>query len=245
MSLLILSFFAWILTILAPCVLPLLPIILWASASESQDKSKPYIIIISLALSIIVFTLLLKASTIFIDIDPIFWKLFSWWIIIIFWIITLFPNLWKDISTKLWFSDKSNRLLWSSSQKSGKLWSIAVWFSLWPVFSSCSPTYTLILAVVLPQSFTIWLLNLFFYTLWLCLMLLLIAILWQKFVAKLKWLSDPNGIFKKLLWILFIIVWLAIITWLNKTLETYLLDSWFLNTTEFETGLIDKIEIDK
>ena len=245
MSLLILSFFAWVLTILAPCVLPLLPIILWASVEESQNRSKPYIIIASLAFSIIVFTLLLKASTIFIDIDPIFWKLFSGWIIIIFWIITLFPNIWKNFSSKLWFSNKSNKLLWDSSQKSGKLWSIAVWFSLWPVFSSCSPTYALILAVILPQSFAIWLLNLVFYTLWLGLMLLLIAVLWQKFVAKLKWASDPQGTFKKVLWVLFIVVWLSIITWFDKTLETYILDYWFLNTTEFESRLIDKIELEK
>ena len=136
-------------------------------------------------------------------------------------------------------------MLWDSSQKSGKLWSIAVWFSLWPVFSSCSPTYALILAVILPQSFAIWLLNLVFYTLWLGLMLLLIAVLWQKFVAKLKWASDPQGTFKKVLWVLFIVVWLSIITWFDKTLETYILDYWFLNTTEFESRLIDKIELEK
>ena len=245
MYLLAISFFAWILTILAPCVLPLLPVILWASTTEPQNKSKPYIIIIALAVSIIVFTLLLKASTIFIEIDPIFWKIFSGGIIIVFWIITLFPNLWKAISNKLWFLDKSNKVLWKSNQRSGKLWSIAVWFSLWPVFSSCSPTYALILSVVLPNSFAIWLINLFAYTLWLCIMLALIAILWQKFISKLKWASNPNGVFKKVLWVIFIIVWIAIITWLDKMLETYILDSWFLNTTEFESKLIENIDVDE
>ena len=80
MTLLIVSFLAWVLTILAPCVLPLLPVILWASVSEAENKSRPYIIIASLWFSIILFSLLLKASTVFIWIDPIVWKLFSGWI---------------------------------------------------------------------------------------------------------------------------------------------------------------------
>jgi len=66
MTLIIVSFLAGIMTILAPCVLPLLPVILGASASESEDKYRPYIIILSLIFSIVIFSLLLKFSTIFI-----------------------------------------------------------------------------------------------------------------------------------------------------------------------------------
>ena len=156
MSLLIVSFLAGVLTILAPCVLPLLPIILWSSIEDSSDKWRPYIIIASLSFSIIVFSLLLKASTIFIWVDPIVWKLFSWIILIAFWIITIFPNLWKNISMKLWLSDKSNKKLNESSWKKWIIWTILVWFSLWPVFSSCSPTYSVILAVIIPLLFKSW-----------------------------------------------------------------------------------------
>lgn len=244
MELLLISFLAWILTILAPCVLPLLPVILWAWAADSKDKWRPYIIIISLWFSVILFSLLLKASTILIWVNPIVWKLFSWIILILFWIITLFPNLWKAISTKLWFSEKSNQNLSKSAQKKGFLWSILIWLSLWPVFSSCSPTYAVILAVILPASFFTGLLNLFSYVLWLWIILLFIALLWQKFISKVKWISAPNWIFKKCLGILFLLIWIAIITGFDKVIETAILNSWYFDITAIEQQILDTVEIE-
>jgi cytochrome c-type biogenesis protein len=245
MTLLIISFLAWILTILAPCVLPLLPIILWASATDTEDKYRPYIIISSLIISIVLFSLLLKASTVFIWVDPIVWKLFSWVILIAFWIITMFPNLWKNFSTKMWFADKSNKKLWDSAQKKWPLWAILVWISLWPVFSSCSPTYAVILAVILPVSFFVWVLNLFAYAIWLGLVLLIISLFWQKFISKAKWASSPNWIFKKILAIIFLVIWLAIITWYDKVVETAILDNWYFDITEIEQQILDKANIEQ
>jgi len=244
MTLLIVSFLAWVLTILAPCVLPLLPVILWASSSESEDKYRSYIIIISLIFSIVIFSLLLKASTVFIWVDPIVWKLFSWVILIAFWIITFFPNLWKNFSTKIGFANNSNKNLWKSAEKKWIFWSIMVWISLWPVFSSCSPTYAIILAVILPVSFFVWLINLFAYATGLWLVLLIISIFWQKFISKMKWASSPNWIFKKILWILFLLIWLAIITWYDKVLETAVLDSWYFDITSIEQKILDKAWIE-
>lgn len=241
MWLLILSFFAGVLTILAPCVLPLLPVILWASIDDERDKWRPYIIILSLSISIIIFSLLLKASTILIWVDPIVWKIFSWGILVWFWIITLFPNLWKNISYKIWFSTKSNEQLSKSAHKKWFLWSILVGLSLWPVFSSCSPTYGVILAVILPTSFFVWMLNLFAYVVWLAIMLLIIAILWQKFVGKLKWVSNPNGNFKKILWVIFVLVWIAIISGFDKVIETKVIESWYLDLSGFEQSILDKV----
>ena len=116
-----------------------------------------------------------------------------------------------------------------------------IWISLWPVFSSCSPTYAVILAVILPVSFLVWLINLFAYALWLWIILLLIALLWQKFILKLKWASSPNGIFKKVLGILFLIIWLSIIMWWDKDIESYIISKWFINTYEFEQNILDKV----
>jgi cytochrome c biogenesis protein CcdA len=76
MTLFIVTFLAGVLTILAPCVLPVLPVILAGSFSEKKWWY-PFVIILSLALSIVVFTVLLKASTLFINIPFIFWKYLS------------------------------------------------------------------------------------------------------------------------------------------------------------------------
>lgn len=76
MTLFLASFLAGILTILAPCVLPVLPVVLAGSLSEKQ-KWYPYLVILSLALSVVLFTVVLKASTVFIDIPQSFWKYLS------------------------------------------------------------------------------------------------------------------------------------------------------------------------
>ena len=72
-SLAFVAFIAGILTILAPCVLPVLPVILAGSLTE-KEKWYPYLVTLSLALSIVVFTVLLKASTALIDIPSSFWS---------------------------------------------------------------------------------------------------------------------------------------------------------------------------
>lgn len=72
-SLAFVSFIAGILTILAPCVLPVLPVILAGSLTE-KEKWYPYLVTLSLALSIVIFTVLLKASTALIDIPSSFWS---------------------------------------------------------------------------------------------------------------------------------------------------------------------------
>ena len=71
MFLLLVSFIAGVLTVLAPCILPLLPVIVGGSLTgEGKDaqKKKVFTIVLSLGLSVIVFTFLLKVSTLFINI---------------------------------------------------------------------------------------------------------------------------------------------------------------------------------
>lgn len=241
MWLLLLSFFAGVLTILAPCVLPLLPVILGASVEDSNDKYRPYIIIASLAFSVVLFSLLLKASTVFIGVDPIVWKVFSGGILVWFWIITLFPKLWEKVSHRLQLQWKSIKSLSKHVHEKWKLWSVLVWMSLWPVFSSCSPTYWVILAVILPASFFIWILNLLAYVFGLSLMLLIITLLGNKIIKKLRWASNPKWIFKKVLWVIFILIWVSIITWYDKKVETFVIESGYFDITEFEQSILDEV----
>lgn len=245
MLLLLIAFFSWVLTVLAPCVLPLLPIVLGASAEDGNNRKIPLVIIASLSVSIILFSLLLKASTLLIDVPPSFWKTFSAWILITLWVITIFPNLWKQISTKIWFSSKSNQFLGKTQEKKWMIKYVFMGFALGPVFSSCSPTYALILAIILPAGFFIWILALISYTLWLALILFAIAVFWQKLIKSLRWASNPNWLFKKILWFIFILVGLAIFTWYDKKIEAAILEAWFINTTLFEQSIIDQLELDE
>lgn len=219
-----LSFVAGMLSILAPCVLPLLPVTLGGALTEAKDRYRPLLIILSLSVSIIVFTLLLKASTLLIMIDPRVWNFISGAIIFSFGIVTIFPGLWSRIETKLNLGSASGKLLQKSSKRQGRIGAVLIGAALGPVFTSCSPTYALIVAVILPQSFIVGLLNLLAYTFGLALVFGVIAIGGQRFLARIKWLANPNGTFKKLLGLLFVILGFAIMTGLEKKLESALLD---------------------
>lgn len=240
MQLLVLSFFAGILTVLAPCVFTLLPVVIGGSAARSGYK-KPLTIIASLSLSVFLFTLLLKASTILIGVDAQVWKTISGGILIVFGLITLFPTVWDRCSHALGFSQKSESLLQSSATKDGFWGDVAVGAALGPVFSSCSPTYAVIVATILPQSFGAGLVYLVAYTLGLAFVLLLIAILGQKLISRMRWAVNPDGWFKKIIGILFILVGVAIFTGLDKTFETWVLTSGYFNLTTFEYGLLTEV----
>jgi cytochrome c biogenesis protein CcdA/thiol-disulfide isomerase/thioredoxin len=243
MLLLLISFIAGILTVLAPCILPLLPVIIGGSLSDGDmgkfNKKKAFTIIISLGLSVIAFTLLLKASTLFIDIPEYVWKWVSGGIVLFFGLITLFPSLWENqFIAKL--SAKSNVLLGQGYQKKSFWGDVIIGASLGPVFSTCSPTYFIVLATVLPVNPATGIVYLLSYTIGLCLSLLVVAFVGQKIMTKLGIVANPKGWFKRVLGIIFIIVGIAVIGGFDKKTQLLLLDSGFFDVTKIEQKLLEK-----
>jgi cytochrome c biogenesis protein CcdA len=237
-ALLFTSFLSGILTVLAPCVLPLLPIIIGGSVG-SKGKYKPFIIIASLSVSLVLFTILLKASTLLIDIDPSVWKYISGGLVAIFGLIYLFPDVWTNISVKLGFSKNSDQLLEKASEKDGFLGSVLLGAALGPVFASCSPTYSLIIATILPVNFFEGLIYIIVYILGLALVMLAIALLGRRLTKKLTKFADPKSWFKKILGILFLIVGISIITGFDKKVETAILDSGYFDITKTEQLILE------
>lgn len=240
MELFILSFLAGILTVLAPCVLPLLPVIVGSSVS-GNNKLKPYLVILGLLFSITLFTILLKASTLLINIDPLFWKIISGGIVTLFGLVYIFPSFWEKITVKFGFSSKSDKLLEEAGNKKGWVGDILIGGALGPVFASCSPTYSLIIATVLPVSFIAGIGYIIVYSLGLGSIMLLVALLGRKIINKLKWTSNPNGIFKKILGILFLVVGISIIAGFDKVAETNIISSnRFFDITKIEQNILDQ-----
>jgi cytochrome c-type biogenesis protein len=239
MTLLIISFVSGVLTVLAPCVLPLLPVIIGSSVSNS-NKFKPYIIILGLLLSITIFTILLKASTALLGIDPLFWKVISGGIVTLFGLVYIFPGIWEKITVALKLSSKSDKLLENASNKEGWVGDILIGAALGPVFASCSPTYSLIIATVLPVSFIAGIGYIIVYALGLGSIMLLVALLGRKIVNKLKWASNPNGWFKKILGVLFLIVGISVMTGFDKIIEANIISSEnFFDVTQIEQSILD------
>lgn len=238
---LIASFIAGILTSLAPCIVPVLPIILGGSAGH-KSKIKPLIIIGSLAASIVFFTLLVRASANAFGISQSTLTSVSGWILVTFGIFTLFPRIWDEISLKLNLSTSSNKLMGKFAKKGGTAGDILLGASLGPVFTSCSPTYAAILALVLSGEISLSVAGVYLvvYALGLAMILLLIAFAGQKAVGRLGWATNPHGWFKRIVGIAFLLIGLAILTGYDKTIETWLLERGIYEPfAEFENNIIE------
>ncbi len=232
MTLLIISFLAGVLTIAAPCTFTLLPVIVGGSIARSgHDKEpswkRPLIISISLGLSVIFFTLILKASTSLLGIPSMVWQLIAGVIIISLGLTFIIPGTWEKFSQKIGLVSGSNKLLGKTFNKSGFGGDIATGFALGPVFSSCNPTYAFIIAAVLPRSFAEGFFYLLAYAAGLSGVLLVVSYLGQNVVQKLGWLNDPHGTFKKVIGVLFIVVGLGVASGYDKKLETFIIDRGF------------------
>ncbi len=232
-GLIFVSLAAGVLTVAAPCVLPLLPVIVGGSivadgADSRRARWRPYVIAASLAVSVIAFTLLLKATTALLGVPPQVWQIVSGVIVILLGINLLFPALWESLSTRLGLGNRSNRVLDSSVQRQSVWGDVLTGAALGPVFSSCSPTYALIVATVLPVSFGEGLLYVTLYAIGLAVPLLLIALAGRTAARRLGWLADPRGWFRRTMGVLFIIVGIVVIIGADKALQTLILDlGWY------------------
>lgn len=226
---LVLSLAAGVLTVAAPCVLPLLPVIVGGAIVQGGDERRarwrPYVIAASLAVSVVVFTLLLKATTALLGVPPQVWQLVAGGIIIVLGIDLLFPSLWDRLSTALRLQARSGEFLDRSVSRQSVAGDILTGAALGPVFSSCSPTYALIVAAVLPVSFAEGVVYVTAYAIGLAGMLLLIALLGRGLVRRLGWLANPGGWFRRVIGAIFVLVGIAVITGFDKQLQTWILDA--------------------
>lgn len=225
-----LAFVAGILTVAAPCVLPLLPVVVGGAVvrggdDERRARWRPFLIVGSLVVSIVLFTLLLKATTALLGVPPQVWQVISGGIILLLGIDMIFPVLWDRLSTRMRLQSRSGDMLDRSMRRRGAGGDILTGAALGPVFSSCSPTYALIVAAVLPVSFAEGVVYIAAYAIGLAGMLLLIALLGRGLVRRLGWLANPNGWFRRIIGILFVLVGVAVIIGFDKQLQTWILDA--------------------
>lgn len=241
MSLLLVAFIAGILTVLAPCILPVIPVIVGASVADDSKKVwRPLVIVGSLAVSIIIFTLLLRASTALLGVPQEVWQYISGAIITVLGVSFLFPKLWDSIMLKTGSALGSQKLFAAANKKGGFVGAILTGLALGPVFTSCSPTYLFIVAQVLLQEFSFWegALYVTSYAIGLSAILFVVALLGRKIVSHLGWALNPEGVFRRTVGALLLIVGVGIIFGLDKSLQTAIINSGLYAPIEgFEAGL--------
>lgn len=246
MALLILSFVAGLLTVAAPCILPLLPVIVGGSIARSGNENasyhqkwlRPLIIAASLAISVVAFTLLLKATSTLLMVPSSVWQIISGTIVLLLGLTLVAPKLWEKLAGGAKLNITTNKLLGRSFLRGGRAGDLLIGFSLGPVFASCSPTYAFIVASVLPASLALGITYLGAYAAGLAGMLLVIAYGGQALTSRLGWLSNPSGAFKRVVGVLFIVVGLAVITGLDKKIQAYVLGrGWYDPIYKLERSL--------
>lgn len=235
------SILAGVFTVLAPCILPLLPVVVGASETEGRYISKRALVVIgSLSASVVLFTLLLKATTLLIDIPQVFWSWFSGVILVLVGLAIVFPSFWARIPYVNKLSVISNKAVGAGYQKKSYRGDVLIGLALGPVFTTCSPTYLFIIATALPAAFLTGLVYLLGFALGLAFSLLLIAYFGQQIVNKITAHMQTAGKVKQVFGVLIIIVGIAVLTGYDKKLETFILDSGYGATIEFENGLLEK-----
>ncbi len=237
----LISVLAGILTVLAPCILPFLPIIIGSSENEGRHISRRALVVIgSLSVSVVVFTLLLKATTLLIAIPQTFWNIFSGAIILLVGLAIVFPTLWARIPFLYKISSLGNKAIGAGYQKKNYVGDALIGLALGPVFSTCSPTYLFIIATILPAGFLVGFVYLLAFTLGLAISLLLVAYFGGQLVGKITSRMAAANRVKQIFGLLIVLVGIAVLTGYDKKLEAWILDSGYGATIHFEENLIEK-----
>ncbi|HKX73539.1 MAG TPA: cytochrome c biogenesis protein CcdA [Candidatus Saccharimonadales bacterium] len=242
MELLPISFVAGALTVLAPCILPILPVILVRSSASAEDARPawlhPVVVVGSLAVSVIIFSLLLKASTALLGVPQEIWQYISGGIVVAFGLILLFPEVWARVTAHIPVFQKASELAGTGYKKKSLAGSALIGLALGPIFNSCSPTYALIVASILPVTFGEGFTYLVAYTLGLTVVLLAIAFAGQRITKALGWLANPKGWFHKTMAVVFIVVGLMIVTGFDKKFQAFVLEQgWYDPLSHLEESL--------
>ena len=246
MALLLVCFVAGVLTVASPCVLPLLPVIVGGSAARSAPDGaiadrqwyRPIVIAGALTASIVLFSLLLVATTVLLGVPRFVWQLIAGGIVVALGVTLLFPRLWDAVMTATGIQRRANQALDRSYRRGGLLGDILLGAALGPTFSSCSPTFALVMATVLPASFGAGVLYVTVYAVGLSATLLLVGFLGATFARRLGWLSRPDGWFRRTIGALFILVGLAVILGIDHQVQAFLLEQgWYDPMARFEERL--------
>ena len=237
LTLLIFSFVSGLLTILAPCIWPLLPIIL--SSTTKQGKNRPLGIVLGIVLSFTIFTLTISYIVKLIPFDPNSLRLFAVVVIGVLGLTFLIPKLSSIIEgavSKL-IARFGGKLL-QSGQNSGFGSAFVTGVALGLVWSPCAgPILASIatLAATRAVNFQVILVTLV-YTLGVGIPLFIFALVGNKLFTRTRFLSSKLGVIQQIFGVIMILTAIAIYTNYDKTLQVKLLDA-FPSFTEFLIGI--------
>lgn len=236
---------AGILTTLAPCVLPLLPVVVGGSVvgvpgatGPSRDVRRAVVITVGLVVSVLAFTLLLRASTVLLGFDPAVWRWVSGGVLVLLGLVMVLPGAWDRVSVRLGLQARAQQRLSAASSVSGDTGALLTGAALGPVFISCSPLYAYVVVTVVPARPAWGALLLAVYAVGLGGTLLLVSLAGLRLVKRLGWLADPHGWVRRGLGLVFVAVGVLVLTGLDRELQTWILQNSPIAPWELDSGFI-------
>lgn len=239
------SFLAGVVTILSPCILPILPIVL--SSSIGGGKRRPFGVVIGFILSFTFFTLLLTSLVRSIGISPETLRSISIIIILIFGISLLLPNfqlLLERLFTKL------SSLTPNTSGKSGFSGGLLIGVSVGLLWTPCvGPILGSVIALAITGTVTgTALLVTLSYSAGTAIPMLAIVFGGRQLLTRVPWLLKNTAKIQKVFGVVMILTAIAIYFNIDRNFQAYILDkfpNYGVGLTKLEDNKQVKNQLDK
>ncbi|PIS05264.1 MAG: hypothetical protein COT81_02070 [Candidatus Buchananbacteria bacterium CG10_big_fil_rev_8_21_14_0_10_42_9] len=252
LNLILLSILAGFLTIIAPCILSLLPIML--GSSLNQNRWRPLFIVLGLITTFSIFGIIFIASTSFLGLSREGLRSIAIGLIFVFGLALVFDKTYTKIYS--WFKAKFTTLkmkvMPSSNtpkpviQRKGLWGGFTLGASMALVWVPCAgPVLGIILTVAsVQQELTIGLILLAAYAVGAAVPLLIIGYGGQWIANKVRWFATKAELVRQFAGALLIITAFLMFFGLDRKLETKLFDI-LPDTTAIESQIIDSISMDE
>lgn len=243
--LIIFAFFAGIVTILSPCILPILPIILATSISDQNSKHRPYGIVVGFILSFTFFTLFLSTLVRVLGIPVDALRNFSVIVVGIFGLSLLIPTF--QIVMESLFARLANYLP-NQAGKTGFGGGVIIGLSLGLLWTPCvGPILASVISLAITGTITAnAALITFAYSLGTAIPMYLVIVSGRGLFQKIPWLLSNTGRIQKLFGLVMIMTSLGLFFGLDRTFQSYILTkfpSYGAGLTRFEDKAFVKDEL--
>ena len=222
--LILFSFLAGIVTVLSPCILPVLPIILSSSVGGKESgKARPIGVVAGFVISFTFFTLFLSTLVRISGIPADSLRLFSVIVVAGFGISLLIPKLQQKVEQAF---SRIARLAPQGNTRSGFGSGVLVGFSLGLLWTPCvGPILASVITLALAESITAnALLITLAYSIGTSVPMFLIMIGGQKLLGSVPWLRANTEKIQRAFGVLMILTSLAIYTGIDRRFQSYVLD---------------------
>lgn len=216
------AFFAGVITILSPCILPILPVILSSSLTDQNSRSRPYGIILGFVLSFTFFTLFLSLIVQFLGISADILRNFSVIVIATFGLTLLIPRF--QLAVESLFARLAS-MTPNNSNRNGLGGGIIIGLSLGLLWTPCvGPILASVISLAISGTVTLdaFILTLS-YSLGTAIPMYLIIIGGNKALTSVPWLLRHTKDIQRLFGLIMILTAILIHYGLDRRFQTYIL----------------------